>query len=186
LYHSIACRQLKEYELAFQSAREGVYHAAEEEVLLQMLNNLGDMAHYAKQYSVSDSAFEAIIAIKPNSPLALNNYAYFLSLRNLDLDKAENMSKHSIELDPYNPSNLDTYGWILFQKKKFKEAQIQIQKSLDLAPNNAEVVEHLGDVFFELDDIVKAIENWKKALSLGGDTEALNYRILNKKLPPSK
>ncbi len=183
LYHSIACRQLKEFELAFQSAKEGVNHATNEEILVQMLQNLGDMAHYAKHFALSDSAFEAAIAIEPNSSLALNNYAYFLSLRNIDLDKAESMSKRSIEIDPYNASNLDTYGWILFQKRKFKEAQIQIQKSLDLAPNNAEVLQHLGDVFFELGEVQKAMDTWKKALVLGGDVDALNYRIINNKLP---
>ncbi len=179
LYHSMACRQLKEYDLAFQSAKEGVNYAADEEILIQMLQNLGDMAYYAKQFNVSDSAFEAVIALKPNSSLALNNYAYFLSLRNIDLDKAESMSKRSIEIDPYNASNLDTYGWILYQKGKFKEAQIQIQKSLDVAPNNAEVLQHLGDVLIKLGDRVKAIENWKKALLLGGDADALNFRIEN-------
>ncbi|OYU97727.1 MAG: hypothetical protein CFE21_05415 [Bacteroidetes bacterium B1(2017)] len=172
LFHSIACRQLKEYELAFFSAQKGVEFADDEATSIQLLSNLGDMAHYAKRYSVSDSAFEAVLALDPINSLALNNYAYFLSLRNADLDKAENMSKRSNELDPNNPSNLDTYGWILFQKKNYSEAKIQIEKSLSISPNNAEVLEHLGDIEFKLNNVDKAVEIWNKSLRISGNSNS--------------
>jgi tetratricopeptide (TPR) repeat protein len=182
LFHSIACRQLKNYSLALSSAQTGLKYADDEASLVQMLSNLGDIAHYANNFALSDSAFEAVLTIDPNNSLSLNNYAYFLSLRNVDLDKAENMSKRSIELDPNNSSNLDTYGWILFQKKKYQEAKIYIEKSLAITPQSAEVIEHLGDVLFVLGEKEKAFECWLKAKELGASSEALDQKIKSKKL----
>jgi tetratricopeptide (TPR) repeat protein len=183
LFYSIACRQFKEYENAFQAAQRGLEFADNENSLVQMLSNLGDIAHYAGKTDISDSAFEAVLSIDPTNSMVLNNYAYFLSLRKVELDKAENMSKRSIELDPQNASNLDTYGWILYQKKDFLNAKIQIKKSLEIFPNNAEVLEHLGDINFRLNETNEAIENWKKAQLLDSNNKALELKIERKKLP---
>jgi tetratricopeptide (TPR) repeat protein len=182
-YHSIAARQLEMMDSAVVSARMAVSLAKDEEMVLQMLSNLGDIAHYAKQYETSDSAFEAVLALEPNSALSLNNYAYFLSLRNSQMDKALNMSKKSLELDPNNPSNLDTYGWILYSLDKFDEAKIYIEKSLKISPNNAEVLDHLGDVFFRLGNKEEANINWRKAQSLGLNSAELQQKINTQLLP---
>lgn len=186
LFHSIAARQLKQYTKAFGSAKMGVSLAENEESLLQLLSNLGDVAHYAGEFSTSDSAFEAALAIEPNSALTLNNYAYFLSLRNAELDKALNMSKRSLELDPENPSNLDTYGWILFQLARYEDAKTYLKKSLDLSPNNGEVVDHYGDVLYKLGDKEAALESWKKAQALGFESEQLVQKIQTKTIPSKK
>ncbi|MCG9880024.1 MAG: hypothetical protein MH472_05445, partial [Bacteroidia bacterium] len=186
LFHSMAARQLKQYSKAFGSARMGVSLAEDEQSLLQLLSNLGDIAHYAGEFATSDSAFEAALAIEPNSSLTLNNYAYFLSLRNTELDKALNMSKRSLELDPANPSSLDTYGWILFQLTRYEDAKVYLKKSLDLSPNNAEVIDHYGDVLYKLGDKEAALENWKKAQLLGFDSEELTQKIQTKTIPSKK
>jgi len=182
LLHSIAARQLKMFDTAFESARKAVWLANDEDNLLQSLGNLGDMAHYAKKYEVSDSAFEAILAIEPNSALSLNNYAYFLSLRNTQLDKAMNMSKRSLALDPNNPSNLDTYAWILYQLNNLEEARKYAEKSLEISPDNAEVLDHLGDILFGLGEKESALKNWQKAQALGMDSSVLLEKIKTKSL----
>ena len=182
LFHSIASRFLKQYDKALKSAREGLMVADDKEVTLQLLNNLGDVAHYAKQYSLSDSAYEAALLMEPNNSNALNNYAYFLSLRNEKLNKADSMSLRSIELDPDNASNLDTYGWILFQKKDYENARIYVEKSLKINPESAEVLEHLGDILFKLKEPDKALEYWQRAKEHGADSEALLKKLRIKKL----
>ncbi|MDZ4668992.1 MAG: hypothetical protein SGJ00_14085 [bacterium] len=180
ILHGIACRQLKDYKAGFESAQAGVNMAGDETMLIQMLSSLGDLAHYYGRYATSDSAFEAILSIDPNNSLALNNYAYFLSLRNTELDKAANMSKRSIELDAGNPSNLDTYGWILYMKKDYEGAKVEVLKSLQISPNNAEVREHLGDILYKLDQTEEAIVQWKKAKELGATGIELDQKIKNK------
>lgn len=183
LYYGMACVQLKKYDEGVAMMRKGLEFSGGEEMQVQMLINMGDLANGAKLFELSDSCYEAALAWDPKNSFALNNYAYYLSLRNIDLEKAANMSKLSIELDPKNPSNLDTYGWILYQQKKYELAEEFIGRSLEISPNNAEVIEHLGDVNFRLGKKEEAIKAWQKAKQLGGDSQALDEKIKTGALP---
>ena len=183
VYHSVACMQLKEYEKAFNSAKKGIELSAEQkETLIQLYATLGDASYYLKRYGACDSAFEAALALDPNNSYALNNYAYFLSIRIIQLDKAEQLSKKSMEIEPENSSYMDTYGWILYQKKEFEKAKEYIEKSLAITPNSAEVIEHLGDVLYKLNQKNEAIKNWKRAKELGSSGEFLDKKIKEEKL----
>jgi predicted negative regulator of RcsB-dependent stress response len=42
-------------------------------------------------------------------------------------------------------------------------------------------VEHYGDILFLLGDVQGALENWKKALELGSESEILKRKIADKK-----
>jgi tetratricopeptide (TPR) repeat protein len=184
LMYGLAAKSLKKYPEGITVTREGLSYASSELELIQLLGSLADLAHYGGDYNLCDSSFEAILSLDPKNSFALNNYAYFLSLRTgSDLDKAENMSRFSIELDPQNPSNLDTYGWILFQKKKYLEAKEYIEKSLAIIPTNAEVLEHLGDVLFKLNNIEMAVNKWESALKLSPDNSTLKLKIQQRALP---
>lgn len=181
-YHTIASLQLKEYEKAVKSATKGVELAeGNDEVLIQLYSNLGDANHYLKNDSACYAAYEKALTIDKNNAYALNNYAYFLSLGKTQLGKAEEMSKRSLDLDPGNSSYLDTYGWILFQQKRYELAKEYIEKSLAVSPNSAEVVEHMGDVMFKLNKSEKALEYWNKAKELGSENEMLDRKITEKK-----
>lgn len=181
-YHTIASLQLKEYEKAVKSATKGVELAeGNDEVLIQLYSNLGDANHYLKNDSACYAAYEKALTIDKNNAYALNNYAYFLSLGKTQLEKAEEMSKRSLDLDPGNSSYLDTYGWILFQQKRYELAKEYIEKSLAVSPNSAEVVEHMGDVMFKLNKSEKALEYWNKAKELGSENEMLDRKITEKK-----
>lgn len=183
IYYSVASMQLKEYEKAFDSAKKGIEIAGDQkETLLQLYSTLGDASHYLKRYGSCDSAYEAALKIDGNNAYALNNYAYFLSLRNVSLDKAEQMSKKSLEIEPENSSYMDTYGWILYMKKDYEKAKEYIEKSLKATPNNGEVLEHLGDVEYRLGQKEEAMKNWKKAKELGSSGEFLDKKISEGKI----
>ncbi len=177
VYHSIASEQLKDYEKAFHSAKKGIEFADQKEILIQLYSTLGDASHFLKRYSACDSAFEAALLLDSKNSFALNNYAYFLSLRIVDLDKAEKFSKQSMEIEPDNSSYMDTYGWILYQKKDYEKAKEYIEKSLAITPNSAEVLEHLGDIQFKLNQKDEAMKNWKRAKELGSSGEFLDKKI---------
>jgi tetratricopeptide (TPR) repeat protein len=183
IYFGIACKNLGNIKEALTVSRLGVTFASDEESLISLLMNLGEVAFRSNEFELSDSAFEAVLAISPDNSLALNNYAYFLSLRNKDLEKAENLSKRSLVFDPSNAASLDTYGWILFMKGNYEEAKIQIEKSLKSYENSAEVLEHYGDVLYKLGQKESAIIQWKKAATLGGNSPDLIKKIATGILP---
>lgn len=183
VYDAIASMQLKEYSKAADVARKGIEIAVgQTETMVQLYSTLGDASHYLKQYGACDSAYEEALKLDPDNAYALNNYAYFLSLRNTRLDKAEQMSKRSLEIEPDNASYMDTYGWILYQKKAYDKALEYIEKALKASPGSAEVVEHLGDVQYRLNQKDEAIRNWKRAKELGSTGEQLDRKIKDGKL----
>ena len=153
------------------------------DLLAQVYMHLGDTYHALGNPEESDKAYEKSLQIKDNNAYVLNNYAYYLSVRNKDLEKAEQMSKRSLVLDPENSSFQDTYGWIMYKLGKYDEAKKWIGKSLeDTGGVSAEVLEHYGDTLFKLGDPEGALEYWKKARAKGEGSELLEKKIEQKKL----
>lgn len=153
------------------------------DLLAQLYMHLGDTYHALSQPDESDQAYEKSLRIRDNNAYVLNNYAYYLSIRNKDLEKAEQMSKKSLELEPANSSFQDTYGWIMYKLGRYQEAKKWIGKALeDTEGVSAEVLEHYGDVLYRLDDAAGALEYWKKARAAGEGSEFLDQKIEQKKL----
>lgn len=177
-YCTIATQQLKQYEKTIEMARRGLEVSLDQDELkLQFYVLTGDAAHFLGRYAASDSAYEAALIIDPQNAYALNNYAYFLSLRKQNLEKAAEMSRRSIRIDENNASYYDTYGWILFVQKKYREAREQIERSLQLEPKNAEVIDHYGDVLFFTGEVDKAVEQWKLARTYGVENPVIDKKI---------
>lgn len=184
LFKGIALSQLKQPERAVKSLNAGVKLVTANDALLsQFYSSLGDTYHELKDFQSSDENYEKALKINPDNSYVLNNYAYYLSLRGLQLEKAAAMAKKSVGLDPGNPANLDTYGWVLFKLGKFEEAKTWIEKAVALSTkDDPDLLEHLGDVYFRLGDQAKAMNYWQKAKDAGGNTRELEQKLKDRKL----
>lgn len=152
-------------------------------LLGQFYANIGDAYYRTKQMELSDESYEEALKINPNDTYVLNNYAYYLSLRNEKLDKAEEMSKKSNEIDRDNASYNDTYGWILYGMGKYEEAKLWLERAIvNGASNNAVILEHLGDVEYKLKNSDLALDYWLKAKKAGPGSDNLERKINEKKL----
>lgn len=152
-------------------------------LLGQFWANIGDAYYRTKQMNLSDEAYEEALKINPNDTYVLNNYAYYLSLRNEKLDKAEEMSKKSNEIDRDNASYNDTYGWILYALGKYEDAKLWLEKAIaNGASENAVILEHLGDVQYKLKNTDIAMDYWIKAKKAGTGSDNLDRKINEKKL----
>ncbi|MBK7763151.1 MAG: tetratricopeptide repeat protein [Bacteroidetes bacterium] len=178
-YAGISHLQLKQTDSAIVWLEKAADSKSDNDLLnTQVLSSLGDAYNTAKLFSKSDSCFEAALILQPNEASTLNNYAYYLSLRKEKLEIAEQMSKKSLMLQPQSKSFLDTYGWILFQQGNYKEALIYIQKSIDAdGQGDGTLYEHLGDVYYKLNEVEKAKLNWLKAKELGEQSPLLLKKI---------
>ncbi len=184
-YGGIADMQKKNYTEAISILNSGVKMVVENKPLEnQFYTNLGDAYNELKDYAKSDENYEKAITINPKDANVLNNYAYYLSVRNERLEKAEQMSRESNELEPKQASYQDTYGWIMYKLNKMSDAKLWIEKSLSNSEDSsATVLEHYGDILFKLGDTAKAFEFWQKAKSAGeGASEFLDRKILEKKI----
>lgn len=181
-YGSIAATRLNNYAKAVEFASAGIKVADDEEMLTQLYATWGDAAHYLKKYSECDSVYALALKLKPDNTYALNNFAYFLSLRSDKLDQAEKMSKRSLELDSTNSSYMDTYGWILYKQGNYSGAYEWIQKALQKSESSADVLEHMGDVYYKLGQTDNALSYWKKAAEAGSTSEYIQRKINDRKL----
>jgi tetratricopeptide (TPR) repeat protein len=135
-------------------------------LMLQTHLSLGEVYHKEERYSESDKSFEAAMALSPNDPLVLNNYAYFLSLRNERLADASKMVQEALAKEPENGAYQDTYGWILYLQGNYQEASKWLLKAINKG-GGAEVMEHYGDVQAKLGDLQTAKTYWQRAIDNG-------------------
>jgi tetratricopeptide (TPR) repeat protein len=184
LFSGIANYQKGNMDKAIEMLEAGLVLVADNKPLKhQFYSSLGDAYHKSGDNINSDRSYEKALEIEPDNMFVLNNYSYYLSLRNEKLERAASMSKRANELLPNNSSFLDTYAWILFKQGNYSEAKIWIEKALASGGSGSAVVlEHYGDILFKLGDTSGAIENWKKALAAGSSSGLLEQKIKEKKL----
>ena len=143
---------------------------------------LGDAYHTKKKMAETYEAYDKALEYNSNNIMALNNYAYYLSLERRDLDKAEEMSYKTVKAEPTNATYLDTYAWILFEKANYEQAKIYIDQALQNDDSlSAEVLEHCGDIYYHTGDTDKAVEFWQKAKDNGSTSSTINQKIRQKK-----
>lgn len=182
LFNGLANSRLKNYHKAVSSLKEGVNLVVDNKLMtFDFLRALGDNYFNIKNYAKSDLAFDDALKIDPDNTYVLNNYAYYLSLRNENLEKAERFSKKSNELRPNEKAYMDTYGWILYQQKKYKEAEQWLSRAAKNSTSPA-ILEHYGDLLFRLNKIDEALQYWNQAQQAGGNTPELLKKIKDKKL----
>lgn len=145
---------------------------------LQFYNVLAESCNRMKEYSCSDANMEKALQLDPQNLPLLNNYAYYLSLRGENLDKAEKMSRITIEVENRNATYLDTFAWILFRQKKYDKALEYIMEAIKCGGNsNAVINEHYGDILFKTGNTEEAVVQWEKAATLGKGSTLLEKKI---------
>lgn len=173
----------KQYREASYSLEQAKKLSTSNPAFVSELNGmLGDCYNATKEYSKSDRAYEEALAFNPNNDIVLNNYSYYLALRKENLEKAEKMAAQLVKNFPENPSYLDTYAWVLFERGKYKEAKKTIEKAIQSGQGTATHFEHYGDILFQLGDIDNAVKQWQKAKQKDGDNASLDKKITNRKL----
>jgi len=130
-----------------------------------------------KRFEESDSLYERALKIDPFSHIVLNNYGYSLAERDLQLSRALEMSLEAVKADSANSSYLDTLGWIYYKLGNYPEAARYIEKALQAGDASAVMHEHMGDIFFKLNEQSLARESWRKALELDPSNKDLKSKV---------
>ena len=180
LYVGIARVQLGQYDGAIEILREGndLILSSDERLKAQFFSSLGDAYHAVGKHEESDKYFELSIALDSENHFVLNNYAYYLSERNVELEKAKEMSEKSNILNPNEASFQDTYGWILYKLGDYEKALSWLKKSESNGGNNSAIInEHIGDVYEKLGMREKALKYWKLANRIDRDSKHLLNKL---------
>ena len=145
---------------------------------------MGDLLHQKGLTRQAFEAYDSCLQWKDDNIMCMNNYAYFLSERGEQLEKAEQMSYKTVKAEPKNATYLDTYAWILFMQKRYAEAKIYIDQALqnrEESQDNSVILEHAGDIYIMNKDADKAIDYWKQAQQTRSNDKTLAKKIKTKK-----
>ncbi len=183
-FQGVSNNQLKRFDEAVAILNIGVHMVVDNKPLLaQMYANLGDAYHSLEEHMMSDSSYEQSLRNDPDNAFVLNNYSYYLSVRNENLPRALEMSKRSNELVEANSAFLDTYAWIMYRMGDYEESKTYMEKALKAGGNERPVIlEHYGDVLFQLGDLNGAVEYWNKARDKGLVSDNIDRKIADRKL----
>jgi len=175
--------QKKEYNKGLSYLKNATSMEFQDKQLLSLgFSALGDDYHGMNDIKNSDASYDKALMYNPENVYTLNNYAYYLSIRGEQLDKAALMAKHANDVQAHTASFEDTYAWILFKQKKYADAKTWIQKAIaDDKDKSAVQAEHFGDILFFLGDVDSAVSNWKKAKEYGANSATLDRKINEKK-----
>ncbi|MDR0970780.1 MAG: tetratricopeptide repeat protein [Bacteroidales bacterium] len=115
--------------------------------------NLAEVYYKLGDNNSAFSYYDKLLKINPNNYSALNNYAYYLSLLEIDLDKAETMAKKAYLSNTTSTTFVDTYAWVLFKMKKYRDAYDIMQNIINQKESWSDVVKE------HYEEILKAINN---------------------------
>ena len=151
--HALAHFYNKDYLKSIDFIKKGVSFVVDNPTLAsEMYSVLGNAYNEIEEYINSDNAYEKSLYFLPENVTVLNNYAYYLSLRGENLDKAKKMSKKTIEMFPTEANYLDTYAWILYKLNKYEEAKQYMLKAIEISESKtfyihmSKILEKLGDI----------------------------------------
>jgi tetratricopeptide (TPR) repeat protein len=184
-YKSSALYQKQRFDEALSAIKEGIQYVPEENrtLLSTFYGQLGDLYHQTRKKEEAYEAYDKSLEYNENNILVLNNYAYFLSLDKKQLDKAEMMSSRTLRIQPKNPTYIDTYAWILFQRGNYSRSKFYIENAItNGGSESSDVLEHYGDILFKTGNTGKAVQQWEKALEMKDKAGETNTTILKRKI----
>jgi tetratricopeptide (TPR) repeat protein len=118
---------------------------------------------------------------RPRNVDTMNTLGYALIQREQGLDEGFKLLRQAVDIDPDYYPVVDSLGWAYYQFGDFAQALKYVSQANELsAASNAEILDHLGDIYWRANQPGDARESWKKALA--ARPEALRRAELEEKL----
>jgi len=175
--------QMNNRDRAIEMFEKGKKFVADREMLSTFNGVIGDLYHQKGDKNKAYDYYEQALAANPDNVMVLNNYAYYLSLDSLRLEKAVTMSRRAVELSPGTPTYLDTYAWACYMSGDYERAAKAMKRAISLSDKKTAIYyEHYGDILYKSGKQSKAVKNWRKAIQCGGSTPELESKIKDGKL----
>lgn len=179
-YIAPAYYNIKQYDKAIEVYKKALaaVDSTDTEHRSMFLGGMGDAKFSMGDTIGAFALYDKAIEIDPNNVSILNNYAYFLTLCNRDLDKAERMSAKTVQAEPQNATFLDTYAWVFYKRKEYTMAQLYIEMAIknERRPSS-DIYDHYGDILLAVGNKQEALKQWKKALELDAGNKELLEKV---------
>lgn len=177
LFNGSAQYQKGAWENAVNSLKNGLAYAQDSTLKIEFFSLLAECYQNLGRFSESEEAFNNALKLDPDNSGILNNYAYYLSLREKDLKEAEKMSRRTISEEPDNSTYLDTYAWILFKMGKNRKALKYINNAVVKSNGkNEEILKHSAEIHIKLHMYAEAVQYLKEILKSSDPEESIKIQ----------
>ena len=181
LFKGMAATELKDYPTAISTLNKGLSVPGQNaDLIKQFYLSLAEALFRNGNVDEAFKNYDQMLVLEPDNVQVLNNYSYYLALEDKELDKALEMISNCIKKEPENPTFLDTYAWVLYQRKEYSKAMEPMLKTIRISPDpSGEVLEHYGDILFRNGKTEEAAQTWKKAKEKGNVSGEIDQKIVN-------
>jgi serine/threonine-protein kinase len=122
---------------------------------------------YDWEWQKAEQEFKRAIALNPHNAEALSFYSMFLGFEER-FDEAISHGRRSLEIDPLSPLINMNVGWTYFSAGLSDEALDQAGKMIEIEPGFFGAYWLKGAIYLSEGKYEEAVEELKKAVSLGG------------------
>ena len=105
---------------------------------------LADLQLSHGEEALAEASYRKALARNPTHISAMNNLAWLI--REKTPGEALSLSEQAVRLAPDSAAVIDTHGWILHLAGRHQEAANALRRANQLAPDNAEIANHLKTV----------------------------------------
>ncbi len=156
-----------------------------EKILKEDQKNTDSRYYMAMVYDARGNTSQAekylreYIRLEPDEPNAYNYLGYMLVQNGVKLEEALGLIKKAVAKEPKNGAFHDSLGWAYFKLGNLDKAMIELERAIELIPDDSEVREHLGEVYLEKggEFTKKTIVQWEKALEIKPNNATLQQRL---------
>ena len=145
---------------------------------------LADLYNDSGRDRDAERTIRQFLTVEPENADAMNYLGYLLADKGRALDEAIKLVQRALDVDPNNPSYLDSLGWAYFRRGDFEQAEKYLTPAAERLDRNGVIQDHLGDVLAARGRVQDAIAAWTKALA--GDSENIDRAVVQKKIDDAK
>lgn len=120
----------------------------------------------SQQFDRAEADFLAAIDIRPNQASLLNYLGYSWIDRGENLDRALDLIKQAVALQPDDGYILDSLAWAYYRLGRYDEAVAPMERAILTMSADPLVNDHLGDIYWKVGRHREAEIQWHRALSL--------------------
>ena len=150
----------------------------------QLLYARSMVAEQQDDFVLAEQDLRAILAQDQNNATVLNALGYTMILHTDRREEAFELISKAYQLEPKDPSIIDSMGWALFKLGKTEQALDFLKQAFEIMPD-PEIAAHLGEVHWTLDNRKDASIIWQQGLQSTPDHKGIINTMLRLSVPES-
>ena len=118
----------------------------------------------------AEAAIQKARTLNAQRPEIMNFLGYGWIDRGLHIKEGMDLVRQAMSLNPHSGAIVDSLGWGYYKLGDYVQALGYIEQAAQMEPSDAEVNEHLGDVYKALGRTAEARYEWQRVLTLSNAT----------------